>query len=88
MNDMTIFFSGAIMIGSASIALFFLKFWSKTRDGLFLHFSVAFVLFAIERCVLVLVDPLVETRYYVYMFRLAGFVVIAKAIFDKNLRDV
>ena len=80
------FISGAIMFGAATAGIFFLKFWRKTHDGLFLMFGFAFFLLALERVVLVLLrgGPTHEEHTFVYLFRLAAFLVILLAIANKN----
>jgi len=79
--------SGAILLACAVVALFFLRFWKKTLDRLFLLFSVAFSALAVERLLLILVDPAHEWRPYVYGVRLAAFVLILAAILDKNRKQ-
>lgn len=78
------FLGGALLVGYWAIALFFLRFWVKTRDRLFIHFAMAFLLFGVERIVLLL--PIQESEYkpYVYLTRLAAFLVIVFAIVQKN----
>lgn len=76
--------SGAILLAYVVVALFFLRFWKKTFDRLFLLFSVAFSTLAVERFLLILVDPTHELRPYVYSVRLVAFVLILAAILDKN----
>ena len=78
------FLSGAIMLGCAAIALFFLRSWRRTGDRLFGFFALAFALLAIERWTLVLLSAAHELRYSIYGIRLAAFVVILIAIVDKN----
>ena len=40
------FLSGSVTFGFLLAALFFLRFWRRTRDGLFLAFATAFLLLA------------------------------------------
>ena len=63
--------------------LFFLRFWTLSRDRLFLLFCVAFWIFAVNWLLLALGGPLSE---HVYVLRLLTFLVIAAAIVDKNRR--
>ena len=81
---MASFLSGAVMLGCAAIALFFLRSWRRTGDRLFGFFALAFGLLAVERWVLALLSAAHELRYSVYTIRLAAFVVILIAIVDKN----
>lgn len=78
------FLSGATMLGSAAIALFFLRYWRQTGDRLFAIFALAFSVFACSRVLLTILDEANEARPYVYLLRLAAFVLIIIAIVDKN----
>jgi len=42
MNQLLPFMAGAIVAGYSIAGLFFLKFWQRTRDELFLAFTGAF----------------------------------------------
>jgi len=76
------FLFGCIFLGFLAASLFFLKFWRKTRDSLFLMFSLAFALLAVERVLLAFVFQ--GNEFKVYLIRLAAFVVILVAIIQKN----
>ena len=76
--------AGAIVMGYAVCALFFLRFWRQTRDRLFLIFALAFLLFALQRLALALTPMVEESRTGLYLVRLLGFVLILGAIVDKN----
>jgi hypothetical protein len=78
------FLSGVIFAGSLTAALFFLRFWRQTADRLFAIFAVAFALFAVSRLALVILDETNEARAWVYLLRLATFVLIIAAVLDKN----
>jgi hypothetical protein len=43
------FLSGAVTLGFLVAAAFFLRFWRRTHDRLFLAFAVAFMLLAMNR---------------------------------------
>ena len=45
------FLSGAITLGFLVAALFFLRFWRRTRDNLFLAFAAAFALLGLGQAV-------------------------------------
>ncbi len=75
---------GAIIMGYGICGLFFLRFWRQTKDRLFLVFSLAFWLFALQRLALVLTEPVAETRTGLYFVRLIGFLLILVAIIGKN----
>ena len=78
------FLSGASLLAAAAIALFFLRFWRETGDRFFGFFALAFLVFALNRLALVLLDTDDESRTWVYVARLAAFVLIIVAIVDKN----
>lgn len=75
---------GALAMGFAVAALFFLRFWNETRDRLFAFFSLAFLVLAINRVVLALDSWQGEQGDYVYWVRLTAFALILLAILDKN----
>ena len=76
--------SGAIVMGYLVAGLHFLKFWKRTADRLFLLFSLAFALLAVQRAALSLLTSHPETHTYLYGVRLLAFLVIIYAIIDKN----
>jgi hypothetical protein len=83
---MAVFLVGALALGFAAAALFFLRFWRETGDRLFGLFAAAFGLMAVGR--------LFHSGWYqdevvlplVYLVRLAAFVLILVGIADKNRR--
>ena len=79
------FLSGAVTMGYLTAALFFIRFWQKSRDRLFLAFAVAFVLLALNQCIALWLGAADERIGYTYMLRVLGFVLILAAIVDKNL---
>jgi hypothetical protein len=79
------FAAGAISVGYLVGALFFLKFWRRTRDGLFASFAAAFVLLAANQAAPVLLGIPDEALGGVYLLRLAAFLLIIAAILRKNL---
>ena len=83
---MTELLSGVLIAEYATIALFFLRFWAKSRDRLFLMFSSAFVLLAVQRLAIALTREIFEHQAALYLLRLAAFVVIIVAIIDRNRR--
>lgn len=78
------FMAGAMTTGYAIAALFFLRFWFRTRDRLFLLFSLSFWLLAMQRAALGLTSESLEDQTGLYVVRLAAFVLILVAIADKN----
>jgi hypothetical protein len=85
-SDMESFIMGTIAMGSAIVAVFFLRFWRDTGDRLFAIFAVSFALLGLTRVGLVMAQTDVESHTYWYWCRLAAFVLILFAIVDKNRR--
>jgi hypothetical protein len=79
------FLSGAVSLGFLVAALFFLKFWRRTGDGLFAVFAAAFVLIAANQAAPVLFGIPDEALGGVYLLRLAAFVLIMLAVLRKNM---
>jgi uncharacterized membrane protein YeiB len=76
--------AGALVMGYAVCGLFFLRFWRRTADRLFLVFAFAFWLLAIQYLALVLMEPAPEASTRLYLIRLVAFLLILLAIVDKN----
>ncbi len=74
--------SGALIMGYAIAALFFLRYWRDTHDSLFAYFSAAFLLLAVGRLGLSVAEP----HQLLHLLRLAAFVLIIVAIVMKNRR--
>ena len=83
LND---FLGGAIVMGFAVAALMFLKFWRRTREGLFLAFSGSFLLLGVTQALLSLGGFVDEQRSWLYLLRLAAFLLILFALFLQNRR--
>jgi uncharacterized protein DUF5985 len=84
MAPLTAFFYGAIAMGSAVAGLFFLRFWRATHDRLFVYFAAAFWALAVERVMFVALSVHEDTQHWVFLVRLAAFLLIIAAIIDKN----
>jgi len=78
------FLSGAVSFGFFVCALFFLRYWSRARDELFLTFALAFGLMGLGQGVLALSDIPTEERGLLYLIRLSAFLLILIAIYRKN----
>ena len=79
------FLAGAVTLGFLVAAGFFLRFWRRTRDRLFLAFAAAFVLLAINQALAAFLGAGDERTPYTYVLRVLGFVLILYAIVDKNV---
>ncbi len=80
------FLSGALTLGFLVAGLFFLRFWKRTRDGLFIAFALAFWLLGLTQALLALSNIPVEERSWLYLLRLAAFALILVSIWLKNRR--
>lgn len=78
------FLSGAVAFGYFVCGLFFLRFWRRTRDGLFLAFALAFGLLGVGQTILALANIPTEERGSLFLIRLAAFALILFAILRKN----
>jgi hypothetical protein len=83
-GPLSAYLSGAVMATAAAIGLFFYRFWTRTEDRLFRAFAWAFWLMAVERLLLFGLGAESENRSYLYLCRLTAFLLIIKAIYDKN----
>ena len=80
------FVSGLITMGFLVSGLFFLRFWKRTGDLLFAAFALAFWMLAANQAFLVFVRIPLEERSWIYLLRLAAFVLILAAVALKNRR--
>jgi len=78
------FLLGTIVTASLAAGAFFLKFWRKTRDRLFLGFAAAFVIEGLNRLAFLGLDQPNEGTPLVYTIRLFSYLLILAAIIDKN----
>lgn len=78
------FFSGFLGASFLVCALFFLRFWRRTEDGLFLAFAFAFLLLALQQFLTVFLGLPEEERGWIYVLRLIAFLAIIAAIIRKN----
>jgi hypothetical protein len=79
------YISGAVTLGYLIAALFFARFWKRTRDRLFVSFAVAFVLLALNQALAQWIGAADERVGYTYLLRVLGFALILAAIIDKNI---
>jgi hypothetical protein len=75
---------GGVATAFGASVVFFQQFWRRTGDRLFLLFSWAFTILALERTLVVLLSMSDEARSYLYLIRLAAFLLILFAIWEKN----
>lgn len=80
------FFTGLVTAGFLVCTLFFVRFWTQTRDFLFLAFAIAFALLAAQQILGVFLEAPLEERSWIYILRLIAFIVVIVAILRKNVR--
>jgi len=76
--------NGAVAMGCWTAGLFFLQFWKRTGERLFVYFGVAFWILGIDWAAIGLVDLPSEVRYSLYLPRLLAFLLIIVGIVEKN----
>ncbi len=76
--------AGAAAMASLAVALFFLKFWRRTRDSFFLLFAAAFAIDAVARVALSVVEVSDTAEPIYFLPRLVMFALIVIAIVNKN----
>lgn len=86
MTTLIDFLSGAVTAGFVVAGLFFLRFWRRTHDGLFLAFALAFWLLGLTQGLLAFTDIPLEERSWLFLLRLAAFSLILISIWRKNRR--
>ena len=80
------FTGGVIAMGYAVAGLFFLRFFIRSRDGLFIAFAAAFALMALNQTLQVVLQIPREEQSPIFLLRLSAFLLIIAAILGKNLR--
>lgn len=79
------FLIGVIATTSVTAGVFFLKFWQRTRDSLFLAFGIAFIGEGLNRSALLFMRNPNEGSPIIYIVRLCLFLLILGAIIKKNV---
>ena len=78
------FLSGLIAMGFFVAGLFFFRFWRRTADALFAFFALAFWVLALNQTLTAFSRIPLEERTWLYLLRLAAFVLILVGIALKN----
>ena len=84
MTSLNAMLLGATALASFAAGLFFLRFWVKTRDRLFIIFALAFWLMGINWLLMPLAQRDELNSPAMYLLRLAAFTMILLGIVDKN----
>lgn len=83
---MVAFYSGAAGVECLIAGLFFLRFWRRTGESLFLAFAFAFWLLGANAALPVLLGRPAQMHGEVYLLRLLAFLLIILAILAKNVK--
>lgn len=78
------FLAGAVTLGYVVAGMFFVRFWRRTGDRLFVAFACAFALLALNQAAAVFLYVANEPASLVYALRVVAFGIIIAAIVDKN----
>jgi hypothetical protein len=73
-------------MGYSICGMFFYRFFLRSREVLFLFFSLAFCLFATEKLVLLYAKAVQEAAPFGYLVRLLGFIVILSGVVFHNAK--
>ncbi len=83
---MTDFIYGVLAAGYLIAGVFFLRFWTRTRERLLLIFACAFWLLATSQTFLGILDLDREEQSWIYLIRLLAFSLIIVGIVSVNMR--
>jgi hypothetical protein len=75
---------GAVVMGDAIAALFFVRFWKMTGDRFFLFFAASFVSEGVSRVVMDEAVPPFGHEVLGYMIRILSYLFIIAGIVYKN----
>lgn len=84
MTPLTHVLLGAVIMGDVIAALFFVRFWKRTDDRLFLFFAASFIAIAVSRVVVDEYIPPVGYEPFGYMIRVLSYLFIIAGILYKN----
>lgn len=76
------FVAGLLTMGYLVVALYFLRFWKRSAERLFVFFALAFALLAVQRLGLTLMTSIDSD--WLYGLRLLAFVLLLVGIIEKN----
>lgn len=80
------FMAGLLAMGYTIAALYFLRFWKRSGERLFIFFALAFALLTIQRVGLTLLTTIDEN--WLYGIRLLAFLLLLVGIMEKNRQKV
>lgn len=80
----TIFLSGFATATFFAAGLFFFKFWKRSREPFFFFFAWACWILATERTLWLFADGISDTSKWLFIFRMAAFLLIILAVYRAN----
>jgi hypothetical protein len=80
------FLLGALASAFLVAAMFFARFYTRTRDRFFAFVSTAFGMMSANQITLAVLGEDSEYKSWPYLVRLAAFALILIGIYDKNRR--
>ena len=80
------FSGGLLAMGYLVCALFFLKFWRRIGDSLFLYFAGGFALLALQQAASALMTTAEQNRAAIYLIRLLAFLLIVSGLLRNVMR--
>jgi uncharacterized membrane protein HdeD (DUF308 family) len=84
-DKLVLFAAGLVTMGFLVAGTFFLRFWKRTHDELFLSFAAAFVLLAINQAIGAVTQLGRDEIGWLWLLRVAAFLLIISAIVRKNI---
>jgi O-antigen ligase len=78
------YLSGMVTAGLVAAGVYFMRFWSRSRDTLFLAFTGAFWVLALSEALVALGREPSGGQSWYYLLRVPAFLLIAAAIVQKN----
>jgi hypothetical protein len=81
---MIVFVHGMVTMGFLIAGLFFLRFWRRTKDGLFIVFAFAFWLLAFNQALISIPGSANASRSWEFLPSLGAFGLLIMAILIKN----
>jgi hypothetical protein len=87
MQQLETFLSGLNTMGFIVAAVFFFRFWSRTRERLFAIFGLSFFLLAATHVVTHALGLPEQELFWAYVLRVIAFSLLIAAIVGKNLEQ-
>lgn len=85
-SALTPFLWGALFMACWVAGLFFVRYFRRSHERLFLFFALGFWTLGLNWLALALAVTTDESRHYIYVLRLLAFGFIIVGIVDKNRR--